>query len=58
MAEQIAKLKEVKQCKHSVRFDNKSKEPKVISSVYLLRPAYVALVEPKEIEITVKSAGK
>jgi len=54
---QTAKLKETKQCKHSVRFDDDSGEPRVLSSVYLLRPAYVALGEPKEIEITIKSPG-
>jgi len=55
MSAQTAKLKEVKQCKHSVRYDCPVKEPKVISSVYLLRPAYVALGEPKEIEVEVKA---
>lgn len=55
---QTARLKETKQCKHSVRFDDESSEPKVLSSVYLLRQAYEALGNPKEIEVTVKSPGK
>ena len=54
MSAQKAKLKEVKQCKHSVRYDDPSKEPKVISSIYLLRPTYEALGSPKEIEVEVK----
>jgi len=54
MSEQKETLKEVKQCKHSVRFDNPSKEPKVLSSVYLLKPAYEALGNPTEIEAEIK----
>ena len=55
MAKQIATLKETKQCKHSVRYDDESKDPKVLASVYLLRPAYVALGNPTEIVVEITS---
>lgn len=55
MATQTVTLKETKQCKHSVRFDNPSKEPKVLSSVYLLREAYQSMGNPKEIQVQVTS---
>lgn len=48
---QTAVLKIVKHCKHSVRFDDESKEPNVISSVYLLNEAYEALGKPEEIKV-------
>ena len=54
---QTAKLKKTKECKHSVRFDSEEANPKVVSSVYLLNPAYEALEKPDEIEVTVKSPG-
>jgi len=53
MSEQQVTLKETKQCKHSVRFDNPDKNSKVLSSVYVLRPAYEAMHNPKEITVTI-----
>jgi hypothetical protein len=55
-SKQTAKLTVTKQCKNSVRFDDQSEEPTVVSSVYLLRDAYDALGKPKEIEIVVKTS--
>ena len=48
-------LKKTKDCKHSVRYDYAGEEPKVLSSVYLLRPAYEALGNPDSIEVQVAS---
>jgi len=53
---QKATLDKTKDCKHSVRYDDPAKEPKVLSSVYLLRSAYEALGQPASIEVEVKSA--
>ncbi len=58
MAEQKAKLRIKKTCSHCVRFDSKEQMPLILSSVYLMNPAYEALGEPEDIEITVKKAGK
>ena len=51
---QKATLNKTKDCKHSVRYDDAAKEPNVLSSVYLLRPAYEALGQPASIEVEVK----
>jgi len=56
MAEpQVATLKLKKKCKNSVRFDDESVEPNVVSSLYLLNPAYEALGKPSDIEISIKA---
>jgi len=56
MAEpQTATLSLTKKCKNSVRFDDPSAEPEVVSSLYLLNPAYEALGKPAEIELAVKA---
>ena len=46
-------LKKTKDCKHSVRYDYAGEEPKVLSSMYLLRPAYEALGTPETIEVQI-----
>lgn len=55
MKPQKTKLKKTKECKHSVRYDDPGPEPSVLSSVYLLRPAYEALGQPEQIEVQVTS---